>query len=244
MLENKISVFDSMKSALSLWKKHFVKISIASIVVFFPTQICVELALTQFSKPTIIDNSENLLFLIGVIYVIRFLIGSVALLGIINFSVKMLNNEEEQKIREIIFQGLKRWPQFIKLRFVAGYKISLYFCLLFLPGIFKSVRLSFVDCVVSTNNNIFIDECHESEQLVENHWWEVFGFLCLFFTFVCLFELLYLTILYTYSSSESQIISIVLGVTIQTLETYLVVFKANYYFNRKKLMKTKKAEAF
>ena len=228
----KISIFELMKSAFHLWKKHFVKIAVAGFIVYLPTQICIELVSSLIEETIPLDDIQSLR-LVHIYNGIRYLIGSVALLGIINFVVKILNNEEEQTAGEIILHGLKKWPKFIGLGFLAGLKILGYTLLLIIPGIYKSVRLSFLDCVVATNNNIFTDELKESERLVENYWWKIFGFLLLMFLLSFLFELLFLP--FVMLDPDSQILSLILGVTVQVFQTYFIVVRASYYFSIKEL---------
>ena len=233
-MENGISIIDSITSGFALWKKYFVKIIIVGFIVYIPTQLCIELATIKLDE--VLSYSFDDIRLRNNIYeLIRYLIGSVAFLGIINFIVKILDNEEEQTVSEIVLHGLKRWPKFIETGFFAGIKVLLYFLLLIIPGIYKSVRFAFIDCVVSTNSGIFTDPCDKSEKLVENRWWRVFGFLLLIFIIGILFELIFLIPLFFYPEIfESTVMAIALGVIIKVLETYFIVVKAVYYFNLKK----------
>ena len=222
-----MSIVKLMKSAFFLWKKYFIKIALSGFIVYLPTQISIELVsllLKNLNDVKLINNIYN---------IIKDVFGSVALLGIINFSVKILNNEKEQTVSEIISHGLKKWGEFIGTGFIAGCKILLYFILLVIPGIYKSVRLSFIDCVVSTSDSSFTDACNESEKLTEGKWWRVFGFLILMFLLEFLFEVIVILPIYQYM--ESNIVSIVLGVIIKIFETYFIVVKANYYFNLVKI---------
>jgi len=236
MIEVKLSITDSMKSGFQLWKKHFLKILIVGLIVYIPTQICIELISMLFENVfKIEDNPDNLRLMNNIYNLIRYLIGSVALLGILNFIIGRLEkeDEEEQSIREILLHGLKKWPTFIGVGFYAGLKILGYTLLLIVPGIYKSVRLSFIDCEVATNDYKVIDPCDVSEQLVENHWWRVFGFLLFMFLLEFLFELLF--VIPFLLNSESHIMSILLGVIVKLFETYFIVVRANYYFRLKKL---------
>lgn len=229
MIEHKASLFNSMKSAFFLWKKHFVKIAIVGLIVYLPTQILIELVSMYFEKTMSYPNPDELRLMNNVYDLIRFLIGSIALLGIIKFSVKILNGEEEQTIGEMLSHGLKKWGKFIVVGFFAGLKVLLYTLLLIIPGIYKSVRLSFIDCVVATNDNIFTDPCDESERLVDKQWWKIFGFLILLFILGFLLELLFVVPLSEYS--ESRIVLIALAVIMKILKTYFIVVRADYYFN-------------
>jgi len=240
MSETKLSISDSMKSGFQLWKKYLPKILVVGLIVYFPTQICIELISMLFENVfSIEENPDNLRLMNNIYDLIRYLIGSVALLGILNFIINKLENEDEdeQSSRDIILHGLKKWPNFIGVGFVAGLKILGYTLLLIIPGIYKSVQLSFIDCEVATNGYKITDPCDASEQLVENHWWKVFGFLLLMFLLEFIFELLFVIPLLL--NSESHIISILLGVTIKLFETYFIVVKANYYFRLKKLENSK-----
>ena len=236
MIESKLSISDSMKSGFQLWKKHLKKILVVGLIVYFPTQICIEIISVFFENVFPIEENPNNLRLLNNIYdLIRYLIGSVALLGILNFIINRMEkeDEEEQSIRDIILHGLKKWPTFVGVGFVAGFKIIGYTLLLIIPGIYKSVRLSFIDCEVATNDYKIIDPCDVSEQLVENNWWRVFGFLILMFLLELLFELLF--VIPFILNSESHIMSVLLGVIVKLFETYFIVVRANYYFRLKKL---------
>ena len=123
--------------------------------------------------------------------------------------------------------GLNKWPTFIGVGIIAGLKILGYTILLIIPGIYISVRLSFIDCVVASNNNKFKDECDESEELVKNNWWKVFGFLILMFLLQILLEILFAIPLYFI---DSQIISFPIAVFVSLLETYFIVVRADYFF--------------
>ncbi|WP_243346970.1 hypothetical protein [Parabacteroides sp. FAFU027] len=235
MTETKLSISDSMKSGFQLWKKHLQKIMVVGLIVYFPTQICIELISVLFEKVFSIEENLNNLSLINNTYdMIRYLIGSVALLGILNFITNRLEKEddEEQSIKDIILHGLRKWPTFIGVGFIAGIKILSYALLLIVPGIYKSVRLSFIDCEVATNDDKTIDSCDASEKLVDNHWWRVFGFSSLMFLLQVLLELLFVIPLFL--NSESNIMSLLLGVTTKLLETYFIVVRANYYFRLKR----------
>jgi hypothetical protein len=239
MIETKLSISDSMKSGFQLWKKYLPKILVVGLIVYIPTQICIELISVLFENVFSIEDNPNNLRLMNNIYdLIRYLIGSVALLGILNFIIKKLENEDEneQSSKDIILHGLKKWPDFIGVGFVAGLKILGYTLLLIIPGIYKSVRLSFIDCEVATNDYKITDPCDVSEQLVENYWWKVFGFLLLMFLLEFLFELLF--VIPFLLNSESHVMSVLLGVIVKLFETYFIVVRANYYFRLKKLKKS------
>jgi len=240
MMENKISISDSMRSAFFLWKKYFVKIIAVGFIVYLPAQICIELAEIQLDK-VFINEAESIQVKNRVYDMIRYIIGAVAMIGIINFIVKILDNEEEQTIGEIILHGLRRWPKFMEVGLYAGFKIFVRILLLIIPGIHKAIQLSFVDCVVSTKYNVFTDACGKSEDLVKNYWWKVFGFLLLVFVFGFLFEfLLSLPLLLHPELFKYNILIIAIAVIISVLETYFIVVKAVYYFNLKQLKSEKK----
>lgn len=240
MIEKKLSISDSMKSGFHLWKKYLSKILIVGLIVYIPTQICIELLSELFENVLqVAENPDNIRLMNNIYDLIRYLIGSVALLGILNFIIIKLENgdedrvENEQSTRDIILHGLKKWSGFIGVGIIAGFKIIFYTLLLIIPGIYKSVRLSFIDCEVATNDHRITDPCDVSEQLVENHWWKVFGFLLLILLLELLFEILFTIPLLL--NPESHVLSLLLGVTIKLLETYFIVVKADYYFRLKKL---------
>lgn len=230
MIETRLSISDSMKSGFQLWKKNFQKIIVVGLIVYIPTQICIELISILFDNTLSLDENPEHLRLANNIYnMIRYFIGSVALLAILNFIINKIQNEnqDELTIKEILLIGLNKWPTFIGVGIIAGLKILGYTILLIIPGIYKSVRLSFIDCVVASNNNKFKDECDESEELVKNNWWKVFGFLILMFLLQILLEILFAIPLYFI---DSQIISFPIAVFVSLLETYFIVVRADYFF--------------
>lgn len=241
MIENTISISGSMKSAFRLWKKHFVKIAVAGFIVYLPTQICIELASWLLDKVLSYESIRDIQFANNIYNVIRGLVGAVALIGIINFIVRILENKGEQEIGEIVLHGLKKWPAYIFAMLIAGCKVIVYLLLLIIPGIYKAVRLSFVDCVVATENDS-VDEWDESERLVENYWWKVFGFILLMTLLRFLVELPFLPITFLFSESNAllnSLSSLIIGIITQILLTYFIVVRAHYYFNLRKIKSNK-----
>ena len=238
MNEDRISLLDTMRSAFYYWRKYFVKIAVVGFIVYLPCQICIEIVSIKFEKAFPADD-PRLLYLS-----IRFLIESVAILGIVNFIVKKLENEDSGKdsVGDILLHGIRKWPGFIGVGFLAGLKILVYTALLIIPGINKAVRLSFVDCVVSTNDNIFTDPCNESERLVENNWWRVSGLLLLIVLLQIILEFSIIIPLFFYSFTS--ITSVVFLVIISIIETYLIVLKANYFFNLTKMKSVQRSKDY
>lgn len=234
MDEIKLSIADSLKSGFQMWKKYFKKIMIVGLIVYIPTQLLIELAsLVLENQVYLTDNLEQMRLANNVYSTIRYIFGSVALLGILNLIITQLEDEREMTTKEIITTGLNRWGKFIGVGIIAGLKILLYVLMLIIPGIYKSVRLSFIDCIVATNNNKFKDECDESEELVKNNWWRVFGFLVLMFFFQFLLEALFAVP--ALMLENSIFISIITGVVVQLIETYFIVVRANYFFTLKQI---------
>ena len=230
MNENRISLLDTMKSAFYYWRKYFLKIAAVGFVVYLPCQILIEIVSIEFERAFPADDPRALFTLI------RFIIESVAILGIVNFIIRKLENEEgcgDDSVGDILLHGIKKWPKFIGVGFIAGLKIMVYALLLIIPGIYKAVQFSFIDCVVSTNDNKFTDPSFESERLVENNWWRVFGFLLLIVLLQIILEFSIIIPLFFYSLTS--ITSVVFLVVISIIETYFIVLKANYFFNLKKM---------
>lgn len=234
MIETKLSITDSMQSGFQMWKKHFNKIMLVGLMVYIPTQICIELVSIWLDNALSLDENPNHIRLANSIYnIIRHLIGSIALLGILNFIINQLENEKEITTKEIITTGLNRWGTFIGVGILAGIKIFVYLFLLIIPGIHKSVKLSFIDCIVATNNNKFKDECVESEELVKNHWWKVFGFLIFIFSIQLLLEIVFAVPLLYFEGY--QYLTIIMGVIVSLLGTYFIVVRAIFFFNLKQI---------
>ena len=229
MNENRISLLDTLQSAFYYWRRYFLKIAVVGFIVYLPSQVCIEFVSIKMEEVFPADDPRPIYMLI------RFLIDSIALLGITNFIVRKLDNDDSGKdsVSDILLLGIRKWPRFIGVSFLAGLRVLAYTFLLIIPGIYKAVRLSFFDCVVSTTDNIFTDPCSESERLVENNWWKVFGLLLLIVLLQILLEFSIIIPLFFYTFSS--IISVAFLVVISILETYFIVLKANYYFNIKKM---------
>ena len=233
IVTEELSILDSMKSAFHIWKKYFLKIFVIGLIVYIPTQICIELVSILIAGIKFLEKNQNNYY-----NLIRDIIGSIALLGIINFTIRILENEEEQTVKDIVLHGLKKWPKYVGLLVIAGFKILGYTILLIIPGVYKFIKLSFLDCIVATDNNDGngsdeLDSLDESEQLVKNRWWKVFSFVLLMFIFRLLFELLFLVLLILIP--EFTLRTFLIGVIVQVFGTYFFVVRAVYYLKIKKL---------
>ncbi len=124
--------------------------------------------------------------------------------------------------------GFRRWGRYLATGIVAGFKVLLYLLLLIVPGIIKSVKLSFIDCIVATKENLPDEACQISEQIVTGRWWFIAWFLLLIFLIKTMIELAFVGIFW--SSVESPIPSIAIGVIIKLIETFFIVSKAVFYF--------------
>jgi hypothetical protein len=229
MIKQTISFGDTFNSAFVTWKKHFIKIAIVAIVVYTPAQILIEIASVLFQNIFPADDISNVRLMNNIYNLIRQLIGSIAVLGIINFVYLQLSESDKTlSSYDIIVHGLKKWPDFMLASIVAGFKILLYLLLLIIPGIYKGVRLSFLDCIIATKDKSIDDSCNDSEFIVENNWWRIFGFIVLLLLIEFFNELVFVIPLFSFA--ESHVASVLLGVLIKIFTSFLVVVRATYYF--------------
>lgn len=226
---NKIKLGEVFSDAIKLWKQNIKLILVVGFIVYLPAQIMIEIA-SHYLNGLFKTVDLNTIKLMNNTYeLIRYLIGSVAALGIIFITYSECNaNTEQYAVKEILIYGLKRWPRLMLSEIIAGFKTLLYFLLLIIPGIYKGVRLSFVDCNVSTKEHTAEEACDYSESLVENRWWLVAGFLVLVFICEFIFEAV-MAILF-WGILDSSIITLVFGVLVKLIETYFIVLKAVFYF--------------
>jgi len=119
MLENKLSISDAMKSGFLLWKKHFYKIILVGLAVYIPTQILIELASEIFNNSSSVDNISELSTVNNINNVIRYLIGSIALIAILNFIVSYVENNEEKTVKQMLQTGINKWGNYIGVAFKA-----------------------------------------------------------------------------------------------------------------------------
>ena len=233
MEESKIKLSAVFSDAIEFWKQNLKLILVLGLTVYLPVQILIEVV-SYFLNGLFTTVDLNTIKLMNNIYeFIRYLIGSVASLGIIFITYSKCSATNDQyTAKQLLIYGLKRWPKLMLADIIAGFKILLYLLLLIIPGVYKGVKLSFVDCNVSTKEQSAEEACDYSESLVGNRWWLVAGFLLL--VFICeflleaIFAILFLGLL------DSTIIVIIFGVVIKLLETYFIVLKAVFYFKVEK----------
>jgi len=240
MNERYLSISESLKAGFQLWSKHFKKIIIVGLLVYIPVQVLIELISVLFTDGTAMDLSNDDFSTMNNLYnLIRGLIGSIATLAILGFTLTNLDDEKELSIQDSLKIGFSKWGTYIVVRISAGIKVFLYLLMLVVPGVIKSVQYSFIDCVVVSGKNSMKDECDESTELVENNWWNVFGLVIILFVVQAAIEALFLVVLNSYV--DNHIISIVGGVIVCLLQSYTIVVKAHYFYTLRSL-KTKPLE--
>lgn len=229
MQERNIKFGDAFSEAMKLWKANFGVIIIVGIFVYLPAQIVIEIASYFLDKIFVVDNIKALKLMSYVYDLIRYLIGAVASIGIIYITYsRCMGDNNQYSAKDLLRYGLKRWPKMIWAGFIAGLKALPYFLLLIIPGVKKGVRLSFVDCNVSTKEFTASENCDYSESIVENRWWSVAGFLIL--VFICEFLLEAVCTILFWELLDITFITVFLGVFARLLETYFIVLKAVFYF--------------
>ena len=238
MIKQKISIKVSLVNGFKLWKTHFYKIAIVVFIVYLPVQILIEFSTIFFDRLITTDDIEKMRLMNNVYNLIRYLIGSIATLGVINYIYMILSvDKNDQNLMGIVKHGIRKWPDFISVGIIAGLKVLLYTLLLIIPGIYKSVRFSFIDCAVATkdhsgNKEDSGDYC---EYIVDNNWWRIFGFLIVIFLIEMLIEIVIAIPFINYT--EIIYISIFAGILIRVFTIYLIVVKTNYFYEIERLIK-------
>jgi hypothetical protein len=217
-----------MEAAYPVWKRHFREIAIATSIVTVFVYLLTEVAGLIVKNDIMLDNIiEKILILFGLILVIA-AIGSIANLGILNLIISELDgNSHKDDIGSIIRNGLIRLPKFLIVSLLSSLYILLFTILLFIPGIYKAVKLSFVDCSVASRDYGIIDSIENSEVLVENNWWRVFGFLLLTgFSQLIIQSLFTLPLINIY---DSIVMKVIAGIFTQIVFSFFIVARACYY---------------
>jgi hypothetical protein len=236
MEENKVKIGEVFSESGMLWKQNLKIILIIGFIVYLPAQFMIEIASYFLDKIFVIADIRSIKLMNNVYELIRYLIGAVAFLPIIIITYSRCNNNNEQfEVKDMLLFGLKRWPRYMAAGLVAGFKTLLYLLLLIVPGIYKGVRLSLVDCVVATKEQSSAEACDYSESLVENRWWLVAGFLLLVFILQLVLEAI--VALLFWGVLESSFWVFVMGVCAKLVETYFIVVKGVFYFKIDKLIK-------
>jgi hypothetical protein len=237
MMNEKISVSETLNTSFKLWKKNFIPIALAITIVFIPVQILIEIAsmaFEHFRDPYYLNNVDELqrtLHESRIYDLLRQLIGVIATLGIFNYVYSILRNDEDERSSyEIVKYGLRKWPENFVQTLVAGLIILLYTLLLIIPGIYKAVQYSFVSNLVSDEEDEPLDK---SKLLVKEKWFDVFGMLILIFFISFIIEFLIAVLLMLLP--ENSVLTIILGVVAAIASSIAIVMKGVYYCNLKKL---------
>lgn len=240
MSELSLSISESLRFGFQFWSKHLKTILICGLLVYLPTQIFIELVSVLFTDGTAMNLSDQDLSIMNNIFnVLRFLLGSIATLAILAFTFGKMVNDEELSIQESLKVGFNKWGTFIGASIIAGLKVFVYMLMLIIPGIYKSVRYTFIDCVVITGKSSMVDEGEESEKLVQNNWWNVFWMLVVVVLVQFAIELIMAVPLYFYL--DNHLISILGGVGVSLLQSYCIIVRA-HYFHTLRSLKTKPLE--
>ncbi len=233
----KVSISETLSSSFKVWKENLLTIAIVITIVYLPIQSLIELVSFISDNAYGVNNLENgddlrrLADEARIYDVIRQLLGVIATLGIFNFVYSLLRNEDkERSALEIVKYGLKKWPQNFIAGFKAGLIIILYTLLLIIPGIYKAVQYAFISCVISDDED---DPLEKSKNLVEDNWFNIFGLVLLIFIIGLLIEII--IFLPVFILPDSRIVTILFGVAASIAASFLLVFKANYYVNLKRL---------
>ena len=229
-MENQnVSIGSVFSRAFSYWKQFGTQIILVGFIVYLPAQILIELLSKYFDAVFTIDDLRKVQLINNVYELIRYLLGSVASLGIIYFIYEKSKNEEVNiSWKEMLILGLRKWPKFMVAGLLAGLKVILYLLMLIIPGIIKGTKLSFVDCMVATKGYNAQESCDESEGLANKKLGLVFGYFVLVFFMQLIIEFFFALIIL--GGSDSSIRIVVLGVTVKLVETFFVVSKAVFFF--------------
>jgi len=225
MTDDRISISDVFSQSFTIWKQNAVTILSIGLIVYLPAQILIEIVSILSDRFFPVTDLNSLKIINQVYDLIRYLVGAIALIGIVFLSYSRVKDPARQLgVVELIRYGLLHWGKYMLTGLLAGLKTILYLLLLIVPGIIKGVKLSMFDCIVATQETTPEGACERSEQLLKGKWWLVFGFTILVLVIEFVFEIIVAFLFF--SSVESNIPSILIGVAIKLFETYFIVSKA------------------
>jgi hypothetical protein len=226
-LQENISISNILSESFRLWKQHFARIASITFIVYLPVQIIIEL-ISIFFEPTNLESAEDWRKLgneIRIYDFVRQVIGVIATLGILNLTLSVLKGEDpERPWTYYLKYGALRWPQYIWVATKAGLTVLLYLLLLIIPGIYKAVRFSFVDCAFVDNDDAPLQK---SERLVDKRWFTIFMFVTLVFLIGLGIELI-IAIPFL-ALPDSHLSTLTLGIVANILTSYTIVVRAKYY---------------
>lgn len=217
-----------LSTSLKDWRDNLYLLAIVIFIVYLPIQVLIEIAENKLSYILTQNEVDNYRFLHNINEMIRYFLSPIATLGIINFIIiKYSSKNIEITPISIISKGLKLWPKYISSSFAAAFRCILYFLLLIVPGIYKSIKLTFIDCIVADKDESGFDACDTSEDLVKGNWWEVFGYIIVFFILEVIIEISIVLLFNKFF--DNNIYSVLIGIFIRFITSFLVIAKANYY---------------
>ncbi len=230
MEPNQIKLSSVFSESFDFWKRFGGTVVAVSLIVYLPAQLIIELLSDIINRLFVIDNL-NAIKLVSYIYeFIRYLLGSVASLGIIFFIYHKCKNEEfDYSVKDLLFYGLQKWPEYMYTGLVAFIKTLPYLLLLIIPGLIKGLKLSLVDCIVATRDSFGEQSCNESEVITNGRLGQIFGFNLVFGICSIFIELFFAFLILGGSGSTPR--NILLAVTVKLIESYFVVTRAIYFFH-------------
>lgn len=142
----------------------YIKPFYVAMLAFFAPSLIVALLLPEIASP----SATFLVFLINTLCIAPFVTGAAI--------VYMHQNLTQRgaTIPDAMARAGEKFSQLVLLTLIVGLVLLVGFVLLVIPGIYLSVRLSFVFYAVMIENQSALDAIQRSWQLTKGHWWLLF----------------------------------------------------------------------
>jgi membrane-anchored glycerophosphoryl diester phosphodiesterase (GDPDase) len=134
------------------------------MLAFFAPNLIVALLLPEIVSP----SAKFLVFLINALCVVPFVTGAAI------FYMHQNLTQRGATLPDAMARAGEKFSQLILLTVIVGAILVLGFILLIIPGIYLSVRLSFVFYAVMIENQSAFNAIQRSWQLTQGHWWLLF----------------------------------------------------------------------
>ncbi|MGJ3249459.1 MAG: hypothetical protein ACFE0I_25735 [Elainellaceae cyanobacterium] len=135
-----------------------------AMLAFFAPNFIVALLLPEITSP----SAKFLVFLINALCIVPFVTGAAI------FYMHQNLTQRGATLPDAMARAGEKFSQLVLLTSIVGVILVLGFILLIIPGIYLSVRLSFVFYAVMIENQSAFNAIQRSWQLTQGHWWLLF----------------------------------------------------------------------
>lgn len=173
-----------LSKAWFIYRKHFVLIALTVMVVWVPCEL-----LVSYMDAFVFDENDTrrsfkFAQLVGNVF------GVIGTAGVIHVAMNH-SAGTPAGIGQALAAGLSNWFRMWWAQFLSTLFLLLSFLLLILPFFYLAPRLALVDNVVVCEGLTGTAAMRRSEELVQGHYWQMAGILCLQLLMACLPILFY-----------------------------------------------------